>query len=243
VTLAVHAGLLVMALDQRVPVTRDAARSSLRAVEIELQHDQRSTRKAASPSAAAPASPVRASTSRGAPAPFAAPQPAPLPPILGVGPPAATGAAPGPLAQAGPGVPGTPNGPPLKFDCPPGGDLTRAGAVRANPCAFRGAARDHLPEAVAKQARIDSGKAAYYDRVLDANERMRNDPSYGNPPFFTCRIQFGGGKGVASAHPPHTYKFGKLPCYLIPPHGNLDPDVFVEPPPPKHPRQPGEMAE
>jgi len=72
---------------------------------------------------------------------------------------------------------------------------------------------------------------------------MRNDPSYGNPPFFTCRIQFGGGKGVVSAHPPHTYRFGKLPCYLIPPHGNLDPDVFVEPPPPKHPRQPGEMAE
>jgi hypothetical protein len=38
-------------------------------------------------------------------------------------------------------------------------------------------------------------------------------------------------------------KLGKLPCYLIPPHGSLDPDVFVEPPPPKHPAQPGDMAQ
>ena len=74
----------------------------------------------------------------------------------------------------------------LTFDCPPGGELTRTGAVRANPCAFRGATRNHLPEAVVKQARIDRDKAEFYDRVLKARDDIRNDPNKGNLPFLHC---------------------------------------------------------
>jgi hypothetical protein len=121
----------------------------------------------------------------------------------------------------------------LKFDCPPGGDLTRTGVVRANPCAFKGATRDHLPEKVVRQARIDADKAEFYDRVLKARDDMRNDPSKGNLPMASCR----------SSRPRNSFKFGRLPCYLIPPEGSLDPEVFVEPIPPKHPRKPGEMTE
>jgi hypothetical protein len=238
-SLAVHAAVLLTGLAERQPMRGQAGASTSLPVLIDLQ------RGAAAPDhahpAAAQASGRRAlETGEAAPS---SPMPTPGPPAPGTTttPGAATG--PADASDGDPGSPGRVAGQTLTFDCPPGGELTRTGAVRANPCAFRGAPRDHLPEQVARQSRIDPGKAAYYDRVLEANARMRNDPSYGNLPFFTCRIQFGGGKGAPSAHPPHTYKFGRLPCYLIPPHGNLDPDVFVEPPPPKNPLKPGEMKE
>lgn len=238
-SLAVHAAVLMTILAERQPTRGQAGSSASPPVLIDLQRSR-----------AAPAQAHRAAAQASGRRPIETGESPPSSLLPAPGPPAASaattpGAATGPVASSeGPaGPPGPTAGQTLKFDCPPGGDLTRTGAVRANPCAFRGAARDHLPEQVARQSRIDPEKSAYYDRVLDAKERMRNDPSYGNLPFFTCRVQFGGGKGVQSAHPPHTYKFGRLPCYLIPPHGNLDPDVFVEPPPSKNPLKPGEMKE
>jgi hypothetical protein len=117
----------------------------------------------------------------------------------------------------------------LKFDC---ADAPRHGR---DPCLFRNAPRDKLPEDIIRQASIDADKAAYYDRVLDARERMRNDFSYGNTAMFTCRITFGGGKPAQGAKIPNRLKLGSLPCFIVPPHGSLTPDVFVEPIPPKNP--------
>jgi hypothetical protein len=117
----------------------------------------------------------------------------------------------------------------LKFDCM---ETSRRGR---DPCLFRNAPRDKLPEDVIRQASIDADKAEYYDRVLDARERMRNDFNYGNTAMFTCKIGFGGGQPAHVKKIPHSLKLGRLPCFLVPPHGSLTPDIFVEPIPPKNP--------
>jgi hypothetical protein len=136
---------------------------------------------------------------------------------------------PAPFGPRGAGGQGAQPQAALKFDC---ADAPRRGR---DPCLFRNAPRDKLPEDVIRQASIDADKAAYYDRVLDARERMRNDFSYGNTAMFTCKITFGGGKPAQGAKIPHSLKLGSLPCFIVPPHGSLTPDVFVQPIPPKNP--------
>ena len=50
--------------------------------------------------------------------------------------------------------------------------------------------------------------------------------------------------GLTSRNKPqHTLKLGPLPCYLIPPEGSLDPEIFVDPIPPKNGTKPGDMKE
>jgi hypothetical protein len=163
------------------------------------------------------------------------PLPAPAAAPAELGPPAAQraiGEGPSGSSVAVVGPPGDQGTQPqatLKFDC---AELPRRGR---DPCLFRNAPRDRLPEDVIRQASIDADKAEYYDRVLDARERMRNDFNYGNTAMFTCKIGFGGGQPAQVKKIPHSLKLGPLPCFIVPPHGSLTPDIFVEPIPPKNP--------
>ena len=86
---------------------------------------------------------------------------------------------------------------------------------------------------------IDPNKAAYYDAVVAA----RNSPGHG--PGFGCGMPITLGEGGSklarelkrqrlakenNPHaPPHSLKFGPLPCYLTPPQGFMTPEADVPP--------------
>jgi hypothetical protein len=85
---------------------------------------------------------------------------------------------------------------------------------------------------------IDPNKAAYYDAVVAA----RNSP--GHAPGFGCGMPINWGEGGNKLsrelkkkrlakepphEPPHSLKFGPLPCYLTPPQGFLTPEADVPP--------------
>ncbi len=72
------------------------------------------------------------------------------------------------------------------------------------------------PMAPEKRAWFDASLAAYH--------------SPGSPPMLGCALAFGGPKGSRSRKPPHSIKFGPLPCYLIPPKGFLTEESVVRPP-------------
>jgi hypothetical protein len=239
VSLAVHAGLFLTVMNARAPPRREPGTSLTRPVEIAIERLSSPAPKASTAHLAAPVQAGRRMTEAVEPSPV---NPPPRGALLGGE--AGSSSPSGQTAQAGAGDQArAAPGPALKFDCPPPAGLSRPGAVRADPCAFKNARRDHLPEEVARQARIESDKAAYYDRVLEARRAIIDDPSRGNTPMVGCALIFGGGQPAKIKKPLHSLKLGPLPCFVIPPEGPLDPEVFVEPPPPKHPLKPGEMKE
>ena len=166
---------------------------------IELQHPQpRPSQEPAAAAAAAAGSRTMPTTS----ADFGLPTQAAAPPTQ----------TPGPAPSRSAGASELPTT--LKFDC----QDTRGSR---DPCLFRTARRDRLPDEIGKQASIDADKAAFYDRVLQA----RKEP--GNLPFLVCKPSRNG--------PRHSLKIGPLPCWVVPPQGSLTEEVFVEPIPPKNP--------
>lgn len=231
VSLGVHALVLVLAMTIRAPMRGEASSVYSEPLVITLERPQPETAApaaaAGSPAPAAQARVIQAVSPLAAPAPSSAP-PAALAQGTGEGPPAA---AHGSGASAGPV---------LKFDCAEAFGARRPDQLRADPCQYRNAPRDRLPKDVVKQASINADKAAYYDRVLEARQGIINDPNRGNTPLLYCGIRFGGGKPPKVQGPLHSLKLGPLPCFLVPPEGPLDPEVFVEPIPSKNPGKPGD---
>ncbi len=85
---------------------------------------------------------------------------------------------------------------------------------------------------------IDPNKAAFYDAVVAA----KNSPGHG--PGFGCGMPINWGEGGSKLsrelkkkrlakegphEPPHSLKFGPLPCYLTPPQGFMSPEADVPP--------------
>ncbi|HET9161538.1 MAG TPA: hypothetical protein VFN88_13085 [Caulobacteraceae bacterium] len=240
VSLAVHATLLLTVMTARAPMRGEPGQATSIPVEITIARLPSQTAKASPGHLTKSIDTGRRLTQSVAPTSLAQP----AAPVQSAGTGTGQAAPPGAPSQSAPsGHANQAPGPQLKFDCPPPTGLSRPGAVRADPCAFKSAPRDHLPEAVARQARIDSDKAGYYDRVLEARRAIIDDPNRGNSPMLGCAILFGGGQPAHLKKPPHSLKIGPLPCFVIPPEGQLDPEVFVEPPPPKHPLKPGEMQQ
>jgi hypothetical protein len=155
-------------------------------------------------------------------------QPSPASSLPEVAPPSSGGPAPGPAAGAPAGI----------------GSALRAsivGCANAAALGLSDAERAKCRDALAAGAStspyrwgIPGAKHAYYDAILAAEAKYRNDPGGGHGPAVFCYPGRHAGRPL-----PHALKIG--PCYIEPPQGMLDVDVDVPevgsqrdlPPPPR----------
>jgi hypothetical protein len=235
VTLIVHGGILLPWLLMQGP----PAPPPTPPVELALLHPERppppehkaaATGKVASaPAAAAPTPPVEAQASA-PPQPAAMTQPSAA--ATASSPPGAQAAVPGPAGASG--VSG------LNLTCL--GSQKRLTAEERRKCddkQWAGVGRhDPSNDGRVPPPLIDPNKAAFYEAVLAA----RHSPGHG--PGFGCGMEIATGEGgskmskllkkkrlakEAPHEPPHSLKFGPLPCYLTPPQGFLTPEADVPP--------------
>jgi hypothetical protein len=130
-----------------------------------------------------------------------------------------------PIAQ------GKGEGPPAAFPAPDLGRVFRTNLACDDPAGFRLTAEerarcaarlgDGAQRAAFMPAPIDRGKRAWFDATHAAYQGGGRLPVP-----FACLLGFGSKRKP----PPHSLKFGKLPCYAIPPQGILTEELGVEPP-------------